>query len=72
MTIAQLSDAAYHLVTVPSDEQCVLPKRYRSRPEDCFAVHDDEVFECKNVATPPAAALLSSTLLVVLMVTLTN
>ena len=40
-------------IAVPSAEDCVLPKRYRSRPTDCFAVHGDEVFECKSgVATP--------------------
>ena len=36
---------------IPSNNTCSLPNRYRSRPEDCFAVHEDEVMECKSSAT---------------------
>ena len=37
------SNLFFLIFPVPSSEQCLLPPRYRRRPEDCFATHDDEV-----------------------------
>ena len=36
---------------VVSNEECLLPTRYRRRPENCFATHQDEMFECRGAAS---------------------
>ena len=39
------------LHAVPSGEDCMLPSRYRRRPQDCFAVHEAEICECCSIAS---------------------
>jgi len=55
---------------VPSTEECLLPPRYRRRPKDCFATHDDEVPECRSSGSRNFHSLSSFSQIMMLLILL--